>query len=60
MIDPLDDVEKELQVQRLDLEELAQSQAGKEYVQIIKSLGSRAQRRGRVLEGIMRGLTIEV
>lgn len=60
VIDQLDYVQKELQEQRLDLEELAQSQAGNEYVQVIRSLRSRAQRRGRALQGILRSLTIEV
>lgn len=60
VIDQLDYVQKELQQQVLDLEELTRFQAGDAYVQLIGSLRSRAQRQGRTLQGIVRSLTIEV
>lgn len=60
VIDQLDYVQKELQQQVLDLEELTRFQAGNGYVQLIRSLRSRAQRQGRTLHGILRTLTIEV
>ncbi|MCS7016928.1 MAG: hypothetical protein NZM42_12525, partial [Gemmatales bacterium] len=59
VIDQLDYVQQELHHQVLDLEELTNFQAGDGYVQLIRSLRSRAQRQGRTLQGVVRRLTIE-
>ena len=60
VIDQLDYVQNELQQQVRDLEDLTQCQAGNGYVQLIRSLRSRAQRQGRTLQGIVMSLTNEI